>query len=394
MDRLWDAAPETARRYIALALRLARHDEGVVDAYFGPDAPARDAAEGAPVPPDDLLREAADLAQTVPDGWLGDQVGALHTAARLLAGRSIPYADEVAARFGVVPSRTPEAVFDRAHAALDTLLPGSGPVAARHAAWRSAQRVPPERTEAVVRAVIAAARGVTARLVPLPDGEDVAVEVVDDAPWMAYCEYLGAYRSRITVNTSLPGTPFELSRLAMHETYPGHHAERAVKERDLVRGRGLVEETLALTHSPQSVVSEGIAEAAPLALMAGPGGRVVAAALDAAGAGTDLAHAVAVEHAMAPLRWAEVNAGLMLHADGADPAVVAGYLERWGLMAPELASHVVRFLADPASRGYEVTYAAGGARCRAWIGDDLGRIAPLLGTPIRIRDLEAPATEG
>lgn len=391
MDGVWEAAPETARRYVLLALRLARHDEGLVDAYFGPAAPARDAGAGAPHAPDALLREAAALADAVPDGWLGDQVAALRTAARLLTGERIPYADEVAARFGVVPSRTPEAVFDRAHAALEALLPGSGPVAARHAAWRTAARIPPERAAAVVRAAIAAAREATAELVRLPDGEGVDVEVVDDVPWMAYCEYLGGYRSRITVNASLPATAFELARLAMHETYPGHHVERAVKERDLVRGRGLIEETLVLAPSPQSVVSEGIAESAPLALLEGPAGPRVGAALEAAGAGTDLGHAVAVERAMAPLRWAEVNAGLMLHGDGAAPDAVAAYLERWALMAPELAAHMVRFLADPASRGYEITYAAGADLCRAWLAGAPRRLAALLGAPLRVRDLAVPA---
>jgi len=44
----------------------------------------------------------------------------------------------------------------------------------------------------------------------------------------------------------------ELLVLVMHETYPGHHTERCSKEHLLVRGRGLLEETLVLVPTPQS----------------------------------------------------------------------------------------------------------------------------------------------
>jgi hypothetical protein len=50
---------------------------------------------------------------------------------------------------------------------------------------------------------------------------------------------------------------FELLVLTMHETYPGHHVERCSKEQLLVRGRGLLEETIVLVPTPQSLVSRG-----------------------------------------------------------------------------------------------------------------------------------------
>ena len=71
------------------------------------------------------------------------------------------------------------------------------------------------------------------------------------------------FRSRISVNVDLPLSALELLRLTMHETYPGHHAERCSKEAVLVRDRGLLEETLVLVPTPQSLVSEGIAKLAP-----------------------------------------------------------------------------------------------------------------------------------
>jgi hypothetical protein len=95
--------------------------------------------------------------------------------------------------------------------------------------------------------------------------------------------------------------------------YPGHHAERSAKDHLLVRGRGLLEETLVLVPTPQSLVSEGIAELAPTVLLEGDGGGGFAAVMEDAGIGLDLAHALAVERALEPCRWAELNAALMLH---------------------------------------------------------------------------------
>ena len=123
--------------------------------------------------------------------------------------------------------------------------------------------MPAERVERTVAAVIEEARAWTRGLVELPDGEGVDLEIVRDEPWLAFCYYLGDLRSRIAVNVDLPMSAIELLVLAIHETYPGHHAERCCKEHLLVRGRGLLEETLVLVPTPQSLVSEGIATLAP-----------------------------------------------------------------------------------------------------------------------------------
>ena len=97
----------------------------------------------------------------------------------------------------------------------------------------------------------------------LPDGEAVALEFVRGKPWLAFNDYLGDLQSRMAINLDLPNTALELVRLTIHESYPGHHAERCLKDRLLVRDRGLLEESIVLVPTPQSLVSEGIAELAP-----------------------------------------------------------------------------------------------------------------------------------
>ena len=173
----------------------------------------------------------------------------------------------------------------------------------------------------------------------------------------------------------------------MHETYPGHHAERCAKEHVLVRGRGLLEETIVLVPTPQSLVSEGIAELAPAMLLEGDGGPAIAEVVKDAGIELDLAQALAVERAYQPCRWAEVNAALMLHDDGASEAETQAYLERWGLMDAKLSAHVLRFLGEPTSRTYIVTYAAGRELCDSYVGGEPERFRRLLTEQVRVGDL-------
>jgi hypothetical protein len=210
---------------------------------------------------------------------------------------------------------------------------------------------------------------------------------VRDKPWLAFCEYLGGLRSRIAVNVGLPVSAFELLVLTMHEAYPGHHAERSCKDHMLVRGRGLLEETLVLVPTPQSLVSEGIAELAPALLLEGESGAALASVLQDAGIELDLAHALAVERALEPCRWAEVNAALMLHDAGASQAEARAYLERWGLTSAELAAHVIRFLGEPTSRTYVINYSAGRDLCRSYVAGEPKRFRRLLTEQVRVRDL-------
>ena len=195
------------------------------------------------------------------------------------------------------------------------------------------------------------------------------------------------------MNVDLPLAAIELLVLAMHETYPGHHTERCCKEHLLVRGRGLLEETLVLVPTPQSLLSEGIATLAPSMLLEGDGGADFAAIVHDAGVELDLDHALAVRRALEPCRWAEVNAALMLHEEGASEAETKAYLERWGLMTPDWAAHMIRFFSSPTSRTYIVTYPAGRELCRSYVAGEPERFRRLLNDQLRVRDLLEAQTD-
>jgi hypothetical protein len=374
-------------RYLQLGLQLGRHVEGIVDSYYGPRELAAAVDAEPPVDPRTLVAEAETLLDELDDGWLRDQVVGLRTYAGVLAGESGSYADEVEGCYGVRPTNTDEAVFRAAHERLEELLPGDGALAERYEHWEASIRVPTEQVERTVAAVIEEARAWTGRLVELPDGEDVVLEIVRDRPWMAFCGYLGDLRSRISVNVDLPLSAIDLLILAMHETYPGHHAERCCKEHLLVRGRGLLEETLVMVPTPQSLVSEGIAKLAPSVLLDGEGGAALAAVVHDAGIEFDLAHALAVVLALEPCSWVDVNAALMLHEEGTSEAEAQAYLERWGLMTSKLAAHVIRFLTEPTSRTYIITYSAGRELCRSYVAGEPERFRRLLTEQVRVCDL-------
>jgi hypothetical protein len=374
-------------RYLRLGLQLDRHVEGTVDAYFGPPELAAEVRAAPPVEPAALAGDAEALLGELKDGWLRDQVQGLDTFARVIAGDTIPYADEVERCYGVRPARTDEAAFADAHARLDELLPGEGSLAERYQGWRNESAVPREQIERVVTAVIAEARAWTARLVELPAGEHVTVEIVEDKPWGGFCYYLGDLESRIELNADLPRSADELIHLALHETYPGHHAERCLKDATLVRAGGRLEETIVLVPTPQSMIAEGIAELATSLVLEGETGAVLAGVAKDAGLELDLGRVLAIERALRPCEWVDVNAALMLYEDGVDEVEARAYLERWALVTPERSAHVIRFLGEPTSRSYILTYAAGRELCERWVGGDLRRFRRLLTEQLRVRDL-------
>jgi hypothetical protein len=376
-----------AERYLKLGLQLGRHVEGIVDAYYGPPELAAAVEAEAPVDPRALVSDAEALLAEVEDGWLRDQVVGLRNYTGVLAGESVSYADEVEGCYGVRPTYTDEVVFAAAHERLEELLPGDGPLAERYKGWQDSIRVPAQKIERTLARVIEEARAQTHGVIELPDGEAVALEVVRDKPWWASCDYLGDLRSRIAVNVDLPMSAIDLLVLAIHETYPGHHAERVSKEHLLVRGRGLLEETLVLVPTPQMLVTEGIAELAPQVLLEGDGGASLATVIHDAGIELDLAHSLAVRQAHEPCGWAEVNAALMLHEAGASKAEAHAYLERWGLETPEWAAHLIRFITEPAQRTYIMTYSAGRELCRSYVAGEPERFRRLLTEQVRVRDL-------
>ncbi len=373
--------------YVLLGLRLGRHAEGLVDAYYGPPELKAQVDAEPLAEPADLVAQRDSLIAELHDGWLRDQALGLRTCAGKLAGEEISYSDEVERCYGVRPERRGTESYAAAHERLNELLPGSGPLNERYQAWRREVTVPAELVVPLVQDAVAELRDATARLVELPEGEQLVVEGVHDEPWWAFNYYLGDLCSRVVINLDVPTTYRECVHLAGHEVYPGHHTEHALKEQLLVRGQGKIEEAIQLVPTPSALVDEGIAETGPDLLMDDElRARLVAAArrhgLDY---NADLAEAIA--EARRALRRVTLDGALMIHEDGASTEDAEAYIRRWALVSPEEAAHSVRFVVDPTWRTYAINYSAGRELCDAWVGGHPDRFVRLLTEQVRVGEL-------
>jgi hypothetical protein len=381
-----------AERYLELGLRLGRHVDGLVDAYYGPPALNEQVDAEEPIAPAELAADADRLLAELEDGWLADQVSACAAYARVLAGEEISYSDEVERCYGVRPVRTPDSVYELAHAELDQLLPGEGTLFERRQAWRTRYQCPGELAIAVFDDLVPFMRARTLALVDLPDGERLSIEPVRDEPWWAFNYYQGGLESRVVLNTDVPTGAPDLIHLAAHEVYPGHHTEHAVKEQLLLRGRGLIEEGIQLVPTPQALLSEGIAEVGEELVLDDAAYEEAFAIVRRHGIETpDVERARRIATALEALRTVRLDAALHVHEDGVPIEEAQRYVERWTLNTPEQAAHSVRFVVDPTWRAYTITYSAGRDLCRAYTAGDPVRFRRLLTEHVRVGELLSAA---
>ena len=379
-------------RYLLLGLRLGRHVDGLVDAYYGPPELTEQVDGEELTPAEELAAEADSLLEALPDGWLADQVRGVRTYAGILAGEGRSYSDEVEGCYGVRPSPPDTDVYTRAHERLEELLPGSGELATRYERWRESQAVAPDLIVPALERVLDELRARTAELVDLPDGENLTLEPVRDEPWWAFNYYLGDLRSRVVVNIDVTTTSDDVVELAAHEVYPGHHTEHSVKEQLLIRDRGLMEEALQLVPTPQALLSEGIAESGPGIVLGGDTRTRLGGLLRELGIEYDAELAPQIRRVREPLRRVGVDAALLIHEEGATEDQAQAYVERWALSTPKQAKQSVRFVTDPTWRADAITYSAGRDLCRAYVDGDPQRFRRLLIEQVRVGELLEPAS--
>src|SRR5664280_1815088 len=228
------AEPGLVEEYLTHGLRLCRHIDGMVDAYYGPAGRAASVEAEPLVAPDRLVADSRSLLASIDAG------SPLETASPSGGGD--------------------EEVLVAAHRRLEEVLPGSDPLAERLVAWRESHAVPVEKLRPAIDSLAEDLRHRTKTLFGLPDGEHVEFELVTAQPWSGFNYYLGDLHSRVAVNTDLPVLSTSLAHLVAHESYPGHHTEHTRKEVGLVRRRHWWEESIFLVGTPQCLLAEGLAD--------------------------------------------------------------------------------------------------------------------------------------
>jgi len=393
------ASPVLIDRYLALGLRLGRHVDGFVDAYYGP-AGLQSRIDAEPVaPPNALVAESASLLADLDSGvdaeqidanrrrWLRAQVVGFHTSARKLNGEPIGYVDEVEWCYGVRPHFREEQLFADAHHRLDAVLPGTGSIRDRVIEWREAQVIPVERLTAVLSSIAEDFRYRTSKQFGLPDGETIEWELVTGQPWSGFNYYEGNLRSRVAINVDLPVLATSIGHLVAHEAYPGHHTEHSRKEAGLVRSRGWLEESLFCVGTPQCLIAEGLADLSLDVIAGDRPDELVAEHLRSNGVAFDAEIASEVRVASESLDAVRANAAWLLHADLRPVDEVVAYLERWGLLSQVRAQKAVEFLTSPTWRAYISCYVEGLPLCRSWVNGDPTRFALLLSEQMVPADL-------
>ncbi|MFZ4607171.1 MAG: hypothetical protein ACOYM5_13020 [Caulobacter sp.] len=266
---------QLAERYVKLSLEIGEHEDGYIDAYYGPAEWAAAAKAGKRDLPA-LARAVDDLSfalgfasskgsteLTAGDrrrvAFLQAQLTAARTRLRMMQGEKLSFEDEAEGLFGVRPVLKPLSSYDPYLAKIEALVPGDGPLWQRVDAFNDRFIIPADRLKPVMEAAIAECRRRTMAHIALPADERFTLEFVTGKSWSGYNWYKGNATSLIQVNTDLPVRLSRAVDLGCHEGYPGHHVLNMLLEARLSKGKGWVEFTVYPLFSPQSLIAEGSA---------------------------------------------------------------------------------------------------------------------------------------
>jgi hypothetical protein len=268
---------DLAERYVRLTLRLALHQPSLVETWLGPDEWRPGPREPVAKIQDEIVAAHAALRdlKRPPDlsdrlTYLTGQFDALLTAARRLSGQSMRFEDEARLALGVTADRLKSNTVEiaAARADLDRMLPGRGTIHERYATFRLRHRLPSDRAVAVFRQAVDVCRSRVASRIEIPSSESIDL-VAEASGQEARAVYQGNLRTRVTFDPA--GSP-DLARivwLAAHETYPGHHVQHVLADRDCVNAKGWHERALHPTFGRHLLIAEGAAEAGAALLLEG-----------------------------------------------------------------------------------------------------------------------------
>jgi hypothetical protein len=369
-----------AERYVRMSLEIGTHEEGYIDAYYGPEE-WKSEAEAAPRAIVDLKTAADTLGAEIEAALESARDPVVQRRARALAayvssarfrldmmeGTRVPFVQEAQRLFALTPEIRALESYDGTLQSIERLVPGDGPINARIDAFRARYVIPRERHEAVMQAAIAECRRRTAEHMTLPEGESFTMEFVTGEPWGAYNYYQGANRSLIQVNTDLPLRIEQAIGYGCHEGYPGHHVQSMNAER-MYRERGFVEYSILPLYSPQGPLFEGGGNYGVTLAFPGDEALVFERETLFPLAGLDSATAepyFRLREALSELAGATRTIDQMFLDGEIDRARAVELLQRYGLQSRERAEKTLEFAEH--YRSYVINYSSGEDVVRAYI---------------------------
>ncbi len=257
-----------AKDYILLGLRINKHINGYVEHYYGPPKLKKIVDSEELSSPNKLFNNWKNLKTKFQKQdiekkryrFLDSTLTAIKTILRKLKGESISYLEQVKNFFNFEPVLYEDAFFYDLAKKAEELYKGNGTISERIKRIAIQRRIPSDRLIDLNMKAIQITKMRTKEVFPklLPDNEKIEIAGVEDQSWHMYCWYKGNYISKIEINKSNTHFWTHLIFNACHEGYPGHHTERAVREKLLYRKKDYFESSILLIYSPEMVISEGI----------------------------------------------------------------------------------------------------------------------------------------
>ncbi|HWA01014.1 MAG TPA: hypothetical protein VG841_11945 [Caulobacterales bacterium] len=369
-----------AERYVKLVLQIGTHEEGYVDAYYGP-AEWRAEADAHSHSLEALEAEADALAALLDDAQrrtrdpqskrrahhLLGYVRAARFRLDMIAGARAPFSEEAENLLGLTPVLKPLASYEPVLARIGAIVPGHGALPARVEAFRARYAIRRDKLQGVMTAAIAECRRRTLAHLPLPQDEHFNMEFVTHQSWSAYNWYHGRHESLIQINTDLPVFIDRALGLACHEGYPGHHVQGIFSEQ-LYRERGWVEFSIAPLFAPQGPINEGGANVGVDLAFPGAERLTFEQGVLYPLAGLDPATAPAYDalrRALAQLAGARLTIAQMYLDGQVDRGQAIALTERYQLVSRERAEQSLAFTDH--YRSYVINYASGEDLVRAYV---------------------------
>lgn len=257
-----------AFEYVKLCLRIDKHHKGYVDSYIGDEKVKMEIDEEEKVSLSELEKKSENLLielskvkdKTNRSIFLEKQITAVNTFVKILSGIKFSFFEEVKLLYDIETELEPEENYMKAIQKIDGLLLGKGNALEKLEKYRKLFVLKKEEILPSIESALDEVKRRTKEFLPLPPDEYVRIDLVTKKPWSGYNWFKGNYFSLIEINIDLPRRVDQILSYMAHEGYPGHHTELCLKEKFLFKDKNYIEYSVYPLYSPESVISEGIAE--------------------------------------------------------------------------------------------------------------------------------------
>jgi hypothetical protein len=341
------AQVELETELVRLALRAAEHHPILKAVYAGPLEWLEEAQQD-PGKPEDLIVQARDLVSRAEAGgqsYVAGQARSVAVQLEVRQGRALPYDQMVAELLGVDLDVPEPAEVNALRAEVEELAAGLEPTASTNAVqqWEARRLVSGEaKWDMAIETYVRGRRYALGGGFPLETHEELELIRITEELWSVNLSWYPPRRMTCEINVATPRTPETVAFEVAHNIYPGDYLHLAVLQQHTYQRNGHVAAAIKLKNAPESVISEGIEEAAYLRLHPDPSAEQLLACK--------------LEWLRRMVTFAAV---LALQVDGRGEGEVLEQMARDGFMDQARAHFQLRLVKHPLWGPYQYTYLLG-----------------------------------